>query len=404
MEEGQTNSTYDPARFYVVSNSSDNPTPNTHASHLGSGAKRRPIGKPPAATPSWHTAQLQRWLQEWNIYRALESSPTEAKDDQPVMPYALPAASGVELPPGLVPPFESTPESFEPGVIRLLDSALLPGAQRPVYVLILADWADGRKLVAPFGPFSTPASTMELQSNREEPHLAVICLWNARVLSTETLARSWFVERFEEDELDDVLAVWESGMFAGVLPAHLHSLIGPPIENQDDARCEYQNEEVSLFAAIDAEMLTSTRFEEGEFSAAASNNQPVPSDGAGSRITDWVSTLFLVDVIEWLEDQTLPAVAAGSLRRPPFRRKRYTIVGTPLILSIKTEPQGTLCHVTVLEDDEPSNKLDGAHLLPHAGEAIRIAGGHAACSTLALKGGFKLIGSNETALELEAVS
>ena len=176
-----------PHASYTVSNSSDNPTPNTPASHLARGAKRRPIGMPPALTPSRHAAQLQRWIREWNIYRALGSSPTEAKDDLPVTPYVLPVTAGVQLPPGLIPPSSPHPSPSEPGVIRLLDSALVPGAQRPVYVLILADWADGRKLIAPFGPFSTPAATMELQTNREEPHLAVICLWNARVLA----ARLW---------------------------------------------------------------------------------------------------------------------------------------------------------------------------------------------------------------------
>lgn len=405
MDKGRQNGPSEPARLYAMSDSSDNapidPPGSTPAAPPR--APKRQIGKPPIATPSWHKAQLQRWLYEWSIYRTLASDEDAAQED---LHEKSSVKAGVQLPPGLISPYESTPESLEPGAVRLLDPALVPDANRPVYVLILADWGDSGKLIAPFGPFSVPASTMELLTNREEPHLAVLSLWNQRVLNMETLARSWFIGRFEEVEFDDVLDVWESGMLGEALPPHLHALVGPPIEMEDDPRCEYQSEEVSVFAAVDAEFLASTALEplleQNEVPAAALENveravkAQAPRVDLGSRIANWMSTSFLSDVVQWLEMQALPAVSAGSAERPSFRMKRYAIAGTELTLSIKTEPEGIFCHIAVLDKNgEPSNKLEGSRFVPRGGQPVPIKSGLAKCSTLALKHGFALLDRND---------
>lgn len=286
--------------------------------------------------------------------------------------------SGVTLPHGLVPPYDSSPETFEPGAVRMLDPTLVPDANRPIYVLILADWAADRKLVAPFGPLTVPGSTMELRTNREEPHLAVLSLWNQRVLSTEILAKSWFVERFNEDDLDDVLAVWESGMLGDALPAHLHALTGPPIDEESDPRCEYQREESSIFAALDAEML-----------ASAEAEQPLATNIIAAE-EDWESPESLLDVVAWNEARE-HKLAARSVERPPFRILRRAIGDTGLVLSLKTSPDGQLCKISVLEGGELSSKVDGSSFVPCHGNPVVLKGGRASCPLSEMKDGYKFI-------------
>ncbi len=200
--------------------------------------------------PATQQARLRRWRQEWEIYRALsvDDDPSENPDE---------SGPPARLPGNFVPAFETDPETFRPGAVRLLDASLVSGADRPVYVLILADWSRDRKLIAPFSPFRTPASTLEMQTEREEAFLAVLSLWNQRTMAQETIAKSWFVTRLENDEFEDILLVWKSGMLGDPLPAHLRTVLGSPIEEEDDPRCAYQREEVALFAALDAEMFAS---------------------------------------------------------------------------------------------------------------------------------------------------
>ena len=94
------------------------------------------------------TARLERWLREWSLHEAAKET-----DNAPAEPAPFLRLAGDD---SLVAPFDKT----EPvrGEIRLLSSRLLPASQRPLYVLVLGDWEDGLKLVAPFGPMLEPAT------------------------------------------------------------------------------------------------------------------------------------------------------------------------------------------------------------------------------------------------------
>lgn len=218
---------------------------NTSKSHLDK------IGGTTSSPAPWQAAQLKRWLQEWKLYCALADN---SEDESPAS-YNSSDDEKAEFPPDFVPPFETTEDTFSPGSVRVLSPELVPDAERPFYIVLLMDWAVDRKLVAPFGPISIPASTMEFQMDRTEPHLSVVSLWNARILSSEVVAKSWFAGRLEPHELEDLLAVWNYSVLDKPLPAHLLAKVGSPIDEAEDPRCDYQNAESEVFSSIDTAML-----------------------------------------------------------------------------------------------------------------------------------------------------
>ncbi len=187
------------------------------------------------------TARLQRWLREWRLNEAAK----EADDVQSEpAPFLRIAGSGDSL----VAPFDKT----EPvrGEIRLLSSRLLPASQRPLYVLVLGDWGDDLKLVAPFGPMLEPATRGELKINRDEASLSVLCLWNAHSVPAARLHWGWVVDRMSETEVEEAWSVFRHAATGSPLSAELENRVGLPILSPDDPRTVYQEQEFQLLAPL----------------------------------------------------------------------------------------------------------------------------------------------------------
>ena len=193
--------------------------------------------------------RLKRWLREWELVQEIDAEFPEPPT------AAVPLLRIAGFSETQVAPFDRT----EPvrGEIRLLSSRLLPAAKRPVYVLVLGDWDDGLKLVAPFGPMLEPATRGELRTRREELSLAVLCLWNTHTVPVARLQWGWVVDQMHEDEIQEAWSVFKHAATGSPLNFQLEDRVGVPILNADDPRTIYQGAEFQLMSPLSEGILTS---------------------------------------------------------------------------------------------------------------------------------------------------
>ncbi|MEI6873067.1 MAG: hypothetical protein WCL08_12350, partial [Verrucomicrobiota bacterium] len=192
--------------------------------------------------------RLNRWRREWELMQQIAAEAPEA----PTAPPSLRIAGLSET---QVAPFDRTEPVL--GEIRLLSSRLLPASKRPVYVLVLGDWDDGFKLVAPFGPMLEPATRGELRTRREELSLSVLCLWNTHTVPVARLQWGWVVDRMQESEIREAWSVFKHVATGSPLNFQLEDRVGSPILNENDPRTIYQDGEVQLMSPLSEGILTS---------------------------------------------------------------------------------------------------------------------------------------------------
>ena len=159
----------------------------------------------------------------------------------------------------LVNPFDSDINTAE---IRLLPSNLVPNSKRPYYVAIIKKWEDDLMLVAPFAPFSIPATTGELDTLKQHFSLANLQLWNTRTIPNILLKQSWLVDKMQQEECDDAFAVFANITSGKILSADLKKRIGLPIINPKDPRVEYQNNEKELLNTLQDKIFNYEKFRE----------------------------------------------------------------------------------------------------------------------------------------------
>ncbi len=156
-----------------------------------------------------HRERLARWLQEWQLYRALA-------DETPAQDPAAPALTLAKAP--------HSP-AVTRGDIRLIHPSFEPADVRYIAVVARGDADDW--LVVPFGRLSEPATTEEVRTDRSIPALRVLCPWNRFSMTTTALQRCWLVDRLTDQEAD-----W-TGL---TLP---RKRTGPPLRHPFDPRWDY---------------------------------------------------------------------------------------------------------------------------------------------------------------------
>ena len=147
----------------------------------------------------------------------------------------------------LINPFD---DNIQPGEIRLLSSAIVPDSQRPYYAAVIKQWEEDMVLIAPYSPFTVPATTGEFLTGREDFSLATLELWNARTVPIVLLNKSWLVDQLSETEQKEAFAVFANITSGKDLPEELRDRAGIPIVNPKDPRIEYQKEEAALLAPL----------------------------------------------------------------------------------------------------------------------------------------------------------
>ena len=185
------------------------------------------------------TRRLNLWLDEWEVYQKLLAIEDEefaeldsSKDGTSSSDDLLPDIS----------PYDHT--SINSGEIRVLSHHLSGNQDEPVYVAVISEWEDDW-LVAPFSPFSEPASTGEMLTGIDICGLRVLSLWNAHTVTQENLSFSWLDGSLEDQVRRDAWNVFRHVSLGEPLSAELALRIGPPINHPEDPRKTYQQEQAS---------------------------------------------------------------------------------------------------------------------------------------------------------------
>jgi len=178
------------------------------------------------------------WMQEWQLQERMEAVDSESnnaissitrKRRSPAVPWRASANP-------LLDPLPAV------GHIRMLSSPRGGNIGEPLYMAVISDWADGLVLAAPFSSYQAPANTGELQTDRAEPALAVLCPWSAVSVSPFFLARSWYIDELGEELTSAAWHVFRHMATGAPLPAALLARIGAPIIHPLDPRIRYQKQ------------------------------------------------------------------------------------------------------------------------------------------------------------------
>lgn len=128
----------------------------------------------------------------------------------------------------------------KPGQIRHLDRALTTSGDRLMAMLILSQWSDQHWLIAPFAPYSIPATPGELATNIDFSHYAVIETWNAVVVPEIFLCtRTSFLRDIDEQLRKDACKIFFKQLEGTETPSDLVDRIGPQINSEFDPRIQY---------------------------------------------------------------------------------------------------------------------------------------------------------------------
>jgi hypothetical protein len=186
----------------------------------------------------------------------------------------------------------------------------------PLYVAVLSDWEGGLLLVAPFSPFSSPASRGELQSGRAEPLLSVLCPWCAVSVSPFLLARSRYQDMMDKELM---MAAWEVFRHAATgspVPKALEDRVGAPIVHPLDPRIRYQRQLSNRMALVARR--TAVLFEDLPGDSATlsdfrrfAESLPVAAASADSRPLAW-------GIFSKVEGEAKLSPAGESLMISPF--------------------------------------------------------------------------------------
>jgi hypothetical protein len=253
--------------------------------------------------PDWQKKRLGEWLDEWNLERKLHGDadsepPPECRlfpvvgavvglmDTPALLSTAALAAEFVkrlasektpdlrgggadeEAMRKLVRPFD---RPVAVGQVRLLSPELTPDTDRPVFVAVFGDWDEGEVLMAPFSPFSVPATAGEWLTGRTTPVLRVLEIWNARSVPTAALAESWLADDLTHAECKGAWHVFEHEALGKPLAPEFEQEVGPPLVHPEDPRRRYQHEEVAALAMFQA---VAERLQESPTAASAPNETP----------------------------------------------------------------------------------------------------------------------------------
>lgn len=128
----------------------------------------------------------------------------------------------------------------EPGQIRNLDRNLTSSGDRVMAMLVLSQWSDQHWLIAPFAPYSTPATPGELATNIDFQPYAVIEAWNAVVVPEIFLCtRTSFLRDVEEQLRNEACQIFFKQLEGTETPSSLVDRIGPQINSEFDPRIQY---------------------------------------------------------------------------------------------------------------------------------------------------------------------
>lgn len=137
-----------------------------------------------------------------------------------------------------------------PGQIRILSYRFVKDHQKIPYVAVLDRWVGDYWLVAPFSPYSFPATPGEMVTGRSQMFTRVLQVWNARTLQASLLRYSFLGDSLDETVRQEALALFRHRLSGTSLPETFSALVGSPVLLDMDPRQEYLSEFADQYAPI----------------------------------------------------------------------------------------------------------------------------------------------------------
>lgn len=126
------------------------------------------------------------------------------------------------------------------GQIRCIKKDMTTYHQQMSFLLVLSKWNDQYWLVAPFSPYSTPATTGEISTGIDFHAYKVIQAWNAFVVpDILLLTKTSFFRNVDEQVRKDASILYFQKLEGTELPGELKDRIGPRINSEIDPRIQY---------------------------------------------------------------------------------------------------------------------------------------------------------------------
>lgn len=180
---------------------------------------------------------LDHWLFEREVDKALDAN-TGAP-----LPFTIDAGRLTEA----AAPHDRVVKA---GQIRILSPGLFSGNDALPYVAVLDRWLDDMWLVAPFSPYSAPATDTEMATGIPLAGQGVLQCWNARTAHDAIVRRSYAMGELDEKVRQDALALFRYAMTRTEFPAGFSAEVGAPIRAKADPRREYLAESVARYQPL----------------------------------------------------------------------------------------------------------------------------------------------------------
>ena len=138
--------------------------------------------------------------------------------------------------------------SVEPGQIRLLKGNLTTDPNEFTCILVLSQWSGNRWLVAPFSPYTEPATQGELDTGVDFHAYQVVEAWNTVVVPDYFLqTQSSYLRDVDESVRKDACVLFFLRLEGKEIPEELKSRTGANIRSKLDPRIQYLlNEKLQL--------------------------------------------------------------------------------------------------------------------------------------------------------------
>jgi len=139
----------------------------------------------------------------------------------------------------------------KPGQIRRIDNSLTISSDRITAVLVLSQWSDQHWLIAPFSPYTYPATPGELSTDISFHLYSVIESWNAVVVPEVFLyTRTYFLHDADEKLRKDACEIFFAQLEGTTIPTELVDRVGPVINSEFDPRIQYLLDEKQEFRPL----------------------------------------------------------------------------------------------------------------------------------------------------------
>ena len=139
-----------------------------------------------------------------------------------------------------------------PGQIRILSPKFVADDGAIPYVAVLDRWMEDLWLIAPYSPYSFPASTGEMATRDSIVGRRVLQCWNARTAHESLVAQSHVAGFLDEFVRRDALALFRHVTAGAALPGSFRALVGPPVLSRIDPRHEFLSESAARYAPLTA--------------------------------------------------------------------------------------------------------------------------------------------------------